>query len=38
MEVVNVGLISHPMNWVTVILMLLIFSVAVKILTDWANK
>jgi len=36
---VNVGLIKHPMNWVTVILMVFIAGIAVHLLMRfWQNS
>jgi hypothetical protein len=37
--VVNFGLLKHPMNWVTVVLMLLIAGIAVHlVLRLWQNS
>jgi hypothetical protein len=39
MDVVNFGLLKHPMNWVTVVLMLLIAGIAVHlVLRLWQNS
>lgn len=35
MEIINWGLVKHPMNWVIVILMVLIFGVFVHLILDF---
>jgi len=35
MDVVNTGLLKHPMNWVIVILMVMIFGIAAHLILDF---
>lgn len=37
MEVVNTEILKHPMNWIIVILMVMIFGVAVHMVLDFYN-
>lgn len=37
MEVVNTAILKHPMNWIIVILMVMIFGVAVHMVLDFYN-
>jgi hypothetical protein len=38
MDIVNWGMLKHPINWVTVGLMLLIFGVAFNMLMKWEQS
>lgn len=38
MEVLNFDLLKHPMNWVTIVLMLLIFGVAFNLVATWIGN
>jgi hypothetical protein len=35
MDIVNFGILKHPLNWVIVILMVLIFGIAVHLVLDF---
>jgi hypothetical protein len=37
MEIINFGLMKHPMNWLTIILMVLIAGVAVHLVLQFAG-
>jgi hypothetical protein len=35
MEVINVDLMKHPMNWITLVLMVLIAGIAMHLILSW---
>lgn len=37
MELINFSIIKHPLNWVIVILMVLLFGVALHLVLDFYN-
>lgn len=38
MEIVNIQLLKHPMNWVIVFMMVLIFGIALHIVLDFYGQ
>jgi hypothetical protein len=38
MELINYGLIKHPLNWLTVILMVLIAAIAFHFVLKWGSS
>jgi hypothetical protein len=37
MEIINTSLISHPVNWVIIILMVMIFGIGLHLVLDFYN-
>lgn len=37
MEIVNFSLLKHPMNWIIIILMVMIFGIALHLVLDFYN-